>query len=293
MKQNLPLSINIRGRLHYFDRPWIMGILNVTSDSFYAGCRVLDEEGIRARVRTIRDEGAGCIDIGACSTRPGSEPIVAETEWLRLKTAISIVREEWHDAIISVDTYRAEVARKCVEAGADIINDISGGSLDDAMFDTVAELQVPYILTHTRGTPATMSQCTDYNDVVADVITELAFRMRMLRERGVCDIIIDPGFGFAKDTEQNYRLMASLDEICRIGVPVLVGISRKSMIWRPLGITPADALPGTIALNTFSLLHGASILRVHDVAAAVQTRDTISLLNSQRKTENEITENVK
>lgn len=286
MKENQRLSINIRGRLHYFDRPWIMGILNVTSDSFYAGCRTMDESAILARIRAIRDEGADCIDIGACSTRPGSEPVDAATEWMRLEAAIRIVREEWRDAIISVDTYRADVARKCVEAGADIINDIAGGTLDDRMFDTVAELKVPYILTHMRGTPATMSQCTDYNDVVADVITELAFRMKMLRERGVCDIIIDPGFGFAKDTEQNYRLMASLDEICRIGVPVLVGVSRKSMIWRPLDITPADALPGTIALNTFALLHGASILRVHDVAAAVQIREVVGMINGKRETEN-------
>lgn len=255
-----------------------MGILNVTSDSFYAGCRVLDEEGILARVRTIRDEGADCVDIGACSTRPGSAPVDPETEESRLKIAIDIVRREWSDAVISVDTFRADVARRCVEAGADIINDISGGLLDEAMFDTVADLRVPYILTHMRGTPADMSAQTNYNDVVADVVTELAFRIKQLRERGVCDIIVDPGFGFAKDTVQNYNLLASLDEICKIGLPVLVGISRKSMIWRPLGITPADSLPGTIALNSFALLHGASIIRVHDVAAALQTRDTISLL---------------
>lgn len=278
MKENQVLSINIRGCLLDFNRPWIMGILNVTPDSFYAGCRTLDEDGIRARVHTIRDEGADCIDIGACSTRPGSEPVDAHTEWSRLEDAIRIVRAEWPDAIISVDTFRAGVARKSVAAGADIINDISGGTLDDNMFDTVAELRVPYILTHTRATPATMQQCTEYDDVVADVITELAFRLKELRKRGVCDIIIDPGFGFAKDTEQNYRLLASLDEIRRIGLPVLVGLSRKSMIWRPLGITPGEALPGTIALNTFALLHGASILRVHDVAAAVQTRDSLSLL---------------
>lgn len=278
MKHNLGLSINIRGRLHYFSRPWIMGILNVTSDSFYAGCSALDEEGILARVRTIRDEGADCVDIGACSTRPGSAPVDPETEESRLKIAIDIVRREWSDAVISVDTFRADVARRCVEAGADIINDISGGLLDEAMFDTVADLRVPYILTHMRGTPADMSAQTNYNDVVADVVTELAFRIKQLRERGVCDIIVDPGFGFAKDTVQNYNLLASLDEICKIGLPVLVGISRKSMIWRPLGITPADSLPGTIALNSFALLHGASIIRVHDVAAAFQTRDTISLL---------------
>ncbi|MDE6638121.1 MAG: dihydropteroate synthase, partial [Muribaculaceae bacterium] len=210
-----------------------------------------------------------------CSTRPGAMPVDAEVELKRLKAAIAIVREEWPEAVISVDTFRAGVARHCVEAGADIINDISGGTLDLDMFDTVAELSVPYILTHMRGNPETMASLTQYDDVVADVITELAYRLRELRERGVCDIIIDPGFGFAKSVEQNYKLLASLDEIRQIGLPVLVGISRKSMIWRPLGISPADALPGTIALNSFALLHGASILRVHDVAQAVQARDIL------------------
>ncbi|MDE6512233.1 MAG: dihydropteroate synthase, partial [Muribaculaceae bacterium] len=171
--------------------------------------------------------------------------------------------------------------RRWVEGGADIINDISGGSMDSDMFDTVADLRVPYVLTHMRGVPADMQRHTDYNDVVADVITGLACRIRELRERGVCDIIVDPGFGFAKDTEQNYRLMSSLEEICRIGLPVLVGVSRKSMLWRPLGLTPADVLPGTVALNTYALLHGASILRVHDVAAAVQTREVILRLKTQ------------
>ncbi len=275
MKQNQDLTINVRGHLLSFRRPWIMGILNVTSDSFYAGCRADGDEEIRSRVRAIRDEGADCIDIGACSTRPGAEPVDADVELSRLLKAIKIVREEWKDAVISVDTFRAGVARRCVEAGADIINDIAGGTLDPDMFDTVAELRVPYILMHMRGTPATMSQLNQYDDVVADVIKELAYAIRELRQRGVCDIIVDPGFGFAKDAEQNYRLLASLDEICKIGLPVLVGVSRKSMIWRPLGITPSEALPGTIALNTFALLHGASILRVHDVAAAVQARDVV------------------
>ncbi len=277
MKLNQDFTINVRGKLLNFRRPWIMGILNVTSDSFYAGCRVEKDDEIITRVRTIRDEGADCIDIGACSTRPGAEPVDEEIELSRLLNAIGIVRREWPEAIISIDTFRASVARRCVETGADIINDISGGSLDDEMFDTIAELKVPYILMHMRGNPASMSQFTQYNDIVADVISELAYSVRKLRERGVCDIIVDPGFGFAKDVEQNYKLLASLDEVCKIGLPVLVGISRKSMIWRPLGITPHEALPGTIALNSYSFLHGASILRVHDVAAAVQARDVLLL----------------
>lgn len=281
MKQYQDLSINIRGRLLDFRRPWIMGILNVTDDSFFAGCRASSEEDVARRVREIRDQRADCIDIGACSTRPGALPVDAELELERLLTAIAIVRSEWPDAVISVDTFRAHVARRCIEAGADIINDISGGTLDPDMFDTVAQLRVPYILMHMRGTPQTMSTLTQYEDVVADVISELACKLRALRERGVCDIIIDPGFGFAKNVEQNYQLLASLDEIRKMGLPVLVGISRKSMICKPLGITPADALPGTIALNSFALLHGASILRVHDVAQAVQARDTLTILNSK------------
>lgn len=277
MKENL--TINIGGRLMDFSRPKVMGILNVTADSFYGGCRVLDEAGVAARVRQIRDEGADIIDVGACSTRPGSEPVDARTEWHRLETALTITRAEWPDAVVSVDTFRADVARKCVEAGADIINDVSAGA-DEAMFDTVAELRVPYILTHSRGTSATMNSLTDYNDVTADVLTELAYKIRDLRQRGVCDIIVDPGFGFAKTVEQNYELMRHLEELGKIGLPLLVGISRKSMIWRPLGITPEESLPGTIALNTFALLHGADILRVHDVAAAVQTLEVIHNFNS-------------
>lgn len=275
MKYYQDLTINIRGSIHDFRTPWIMGILNVTSDSFYPGCRALDEKDVRARVCAIRDEGADCIDIGACSTRPDSSPVDADIEMVRLLNAISIVRNEWPDAVISVDTFRAGVARRCVAAGADIINDISGGLLDDEMFDTVAELQVPYVITHMRGNPASMAAFTSYDDVVADVISELAYKIRDLRERGVCDIIVDPGFGFAKDVGQNYRLLESIDEIQKIGLPMLVGISRKSMIWRPLGITPAESLPGTIALNSFALLKGASILRVHDVAASVQARDVL------------------
>lgn len=282
MKQNCDLSINIRGRLLDFRSPWIMGILNVTHDSFYSGCRVSDREAITARVCAIRDEGADCIDIGACSTRPGSVAVSSEEEWKRLETALDIVRNEWPDAVVSVDTFRAEVARRCVDAGADIVNDISGGTLDEDMFRTVAELRVPYVITHMRGTPATMAGFTSYNDVVAEVITELAFRIRSLRELGVCDIIVDPGFGFAKDVEQNYCLLASLEEIQRIGLPVLVGVSRKSMIWSPLGITPEEALPGTLALESYAMLHGADIIRVHDVAAAVQARDVILKLKTHK-----------
>lgn len=274
-------TINIRGRLLEIDRPLVMGILNVTDDSFYGGCRVLEEEAVAARVRQIRDEHADILDIGACSTRPGSESVDEATEWERLRRALVIVGREWPEAVVSVDTFRAGVARKCVEAGADIINDVTGGS-DPDMFDTVASLHVPYILMHMRGVPATMQSLTDYADVTADVITELAFKVRQLRERGVCDIIIDPGFGFAKTVEQNYEMMSRLEEFVKMDLPVLVGISRKTMIWKPLSITPDDALPGTVALNTFAMLHGADIVRVHDVAAAVQARDVVGMLDIKK-----------
>lgn len=280
MKSNMNLSINVRGRLLEFKKPWVMGILNVTDDSFYGGCRATATDDVAARIRAIRDEGADCIDIGACSTRPGSQPVDADTEWQRLKSAIAAVRSEWPDAVISIDTFRAGVAERCIDAGADIINDIAGGLLDSDMFDTVARLKVPYVITHMRGTPATMSEFTDYGNVTADVITELAFRIRDLREKGVCDIIVDPGFGFAKTVEQNYELLDNLEEFVKIGLPILVGVSRKSMIWRPLGITPADALPGTLALNAAAIISGAHIIRVHDVAATVQLRDTLCLLKS-------------
>lgn len=279
------LTINIKGQLMDFGQPKVMGILNVTSDSFYGGCRVLDDSGIKARVRQIRNEGADIIDIGACSTRPGSEPVDAATEWKRLQHAIAITRREWPGAVISVDTFRAGVARKCVEAGAHIINDISGGQ-DEAMYNTVADLGVPYILMHMRGVPANMNTLTDYNDVTADVITELAYKIRNLRERGVCDIIVDPGFGFSKTTEQNYEMMDHLEDFVKIGLPLLVGVSRKSMIYKPLGVTPADTLPGTIALNAIALMKGADILRVHDVADAVQLVKLSSLFRPVGHTEN-------
>lgn len=268
-KENL--FIRVGGRLISFASPKVMGILNVTDDSFYGGCRALDSAAIEARICQIRDEGADMIDIGACSTRPGSLPVDADTEWGRLELAIASTRRLWPEAVISVDTFRAGVARRCVEAGADIINDISGGE-DEEMFPTVAELQVPYILMHMRGTPATMQTLTDYADVTADVLTELAFKARRLRELGVCDIILDPGFGFAKTVEQNWEMMRNLGEFVKTGLPLLVGISRKTMLWKPLGATPEDVLPATVALNAFALAGGADILRVHDVAAAVQTR---------------------
>lgn len=249
-----------------------MGILNVTPDSFYSGCRSCEEGKIVARVRQIVDEGAKIIDIGGYSSRPGAEDVTPEEEYERLSQGLSIIKREAPDIIVSVDTFRAEVARRCVEEwGVDIINDISGGTLDNAMFDTVADLQVPYILMHMRGTPATMQSLTQYVDVTRDVISELTEKVDILRQKGVKDIIIDPGFGFSKTIEQNYEMMNRLDEFHGMGMPLFVGISRKSMIYKALGLTPETSLNGTTALNTIATMKGAHILRVHDVKEAVET----------------------
>lgn len=254
-------------------RPWIMGILNVTPDSFYDGSRCPDAERIAARVRQITDEGADVIDIGAYSTRPGADNVSATEELARLERGMEVVRRVAPDAIVSVDTFRADVARSCVEQlGVDIINDVAGGTLDDRMFATVAQLGVPYIVMHMRGTPATMQQLTDYDNVTADVLKYLARKVDELHQMGVNDVIADPGFGFSKTVEQNYELMRGLEVFHELHVPLLVGVSRKSMVFRLLGCTPAEALNGTTVLNTLAIERCAHILRVHDVRQAVETR---------------------
>ncbi len=274
-----PFSLNIRGRLTVFDRPVVMAIVNATPDSFYAESRCKSSDAIADRVRQALAEGADMIDIGAYSSRPGAEHISADEETARLIPAVEAARSISADAIISVDTFRAEVARKAVEAGADIVNDISGGLLDPDMIDTVAELRVPYILMHMRGTPATMQSLTDYpQGVTAGVIAELAHRLERLSLAGVSDVIVDPGFGFAKTLEQNYTLLRDLEAFAMLDRPVLVGLSRKSMATRLLGISAEEALPATVALNTLAIERGASVIRVHDVAAARQTVDITTRL---------------
>ncbi len=266
-----PYTIKLRGRIEIIDHPWVMGILNVTNDSFYGGSRAFDEEAVATRVRTLLDEGVDVIDVGACSTRPGCECIVAEEERRRLDMGMRVLRSIDASVPVSVDTFRADIARHCVEdLGVDIINDISGAS-DPAMARTVAELGVPYVLMHMRGTPADMQQLTEYGaDVVASVLTEMSHSYERLVCAGVGDIIIDPGFGFAKTMEQNYELMRRLDAFAVFGRPIFVGISRKSMLTRLLDISVDDALCATTALNTMALERGAAILRVHDVRAAKQ-----------------------
>lgn len=273
------LSINIKGSLRHFHKPWVMGILNVTPDSFFAESRTIETDDIRRRIDDLISQGADIIDIGGYSSRPGAPEVSADEEYSRLARGLEAIRKYHPDTLISVDTFRADVARRCVSNWeADIINDISGGNLDAEMWPTVAELQVPYILMHMRGTPSSMQSLCDYNDVTADVIRDLAFKIDAMHQLGIADIIVDPGFGFAKDINQNYQLMAELDQFKQLNAPLLVGISRKSMIYRPLDITPQTAINGTTVLNTFALLHGANILRVHDVKEAVEAVKIIDLI---------------
>lgn len=276
-----PFSLNLKGRLAEYDHPAVMGILNVTPDSFYAGSRVTGTVELHRRVERMLAQGADIIDVGGYSSRPGADDVSPEEEMARVRRGVEAIRRVSADIPVSVDTFRADVARRAVlDWGADIVNDISGGALDSGMFSTVAELKVPYILMHMRGTPATMQTRTDYEDVTADVVAELSGLMHQLELDGVADIIIDPGFGFAKTLDQNYELMRHLPQLAQLlGKPVLVGISRKSMITKLLSVTADEALPGTVALNTFALLSGASVLRVHDVEAAVQAVRIVSRLS--------------
>jgi len=271
-------SINLRGRLVEMAHPWVMGILNATPDSFYSDSRVMDAEAIAERALAMVADGADILDIGACSTRPGAENVGLAEEVKRLDVAVRAVRAAvGPSVVISVDTFRAQVAKHCVEElGVDIVNDISGGDLDPLMHSTIAQLQVPYIVMHTRGTPATMQQLTNYDgDVAAVVLEELARKIDTLHQLGINDVIADPGFGFAKTVEQNYRLLSHLEAFHALDVPLLVGLSRKSMIQRVLNCTAAAALNGTTVVNTIALMKGAHIVRVHDVKAAAEARDLV------------------
>ena len=274
-----PYSLNLKGRLVTIDRPWVMGIINVTPDSFYSSSRVGDEQTLVKRVQTMLADGVDVIDVGACSTRPGSESVDAKGEMKRLEWALAVIRRVAPDVILSVDTYRAEVARRCVEQwGIDIINDISGGTLDEKMFRTVADLRVPYVMMHMRGTPETMSAMTDYDNVTAEVLNWMSRRIDELRQLGVQDIIVDPGFGFAKTVEQNYELLSRLEAFHSLEAPLLVGVSRKRMIYIPLDCDASHALNGTTVVNTIALMQGAHILRVHDVRAAAEAVKLVTQL---------------
>jgi len=262
-------SLNIKGTLTSLEEPTVMGILNITPDSFYSNSRKQTEKDIDERIQTILSEGGSIIDVGGYSSRPDAVEVSEDEEASRLIVALRILKEHYPETIVSVDTFRAGVARTCVEDyGVAMINDISGGDLDKDMFDTVAELQVPYILMHMRGTPQTMQQHTDYGNMMEEIILELSKKVRRLNQLGVNDVVIDPGFGFSKTLDQNYLLMNRLKDFSVFELPLLVGISRKSMIYRLLGNTPEESLNGTVVLNTLALMNGADILRVHDVKAA-------------------------
>ena len=264
-------TINIKGQLLDLSQPCVMGILNVTPDSFYAASRKQNEEAIVSRANEILLQGGTIIDIGAYSSRPGGADVSAEEEMERLSRALRLIRNEHPNAIISVDTFRADVAERCVtQHGVDIINDISGGELDSNMFGTVARLKVPYILMHMKGTPQNMQQAPHYDNITAEVLQYFGRKVDELHELGVNDIILDPGYGFAKTLEHNMELFRNQSALLQLGLPLLVGVSRKSMIYRLLNSTPEEALNGTTVLHTMALLSGASILRAHDVKEAME-----------------------
>lgn len=271
MKGLIPYTINTGGKLVDLSEPQVMGILNVTPDSFYSDSRKQSEQDIRDRVEQIVREGGQMIDIGAYSSRSGADDVSPAEEMSRLSMGMKILRDVAPDIPVSVDTFRADVAKMCVEElGVDIINDISGGELDKDMFATVARLGVPYILMHMKGNPQNMQNDPHYDDLMKEVLLYFAERIQKLRDLGQKDIILDPGFGFAKTLEHNYELMNHLEELKIFELPILSGISRKSMIYKLLGSTPHEALNGTSVLNTISLMKGASILRVHDVKECVE-----------------------
>ena len=268
----LNYTINANGQLIDLGTPQVMGILNVTPDSFYSGSRKQTETEIAERVEQILAEGGQMIDIGAYSSRPNADDVSTKEEMERLRRGLRILREKAPNAIVSVDTFRADVAKMCVEEyGVQIVNDISGGELDKEMFPTVARLGVPYVLMHMKGTPQTMQEAPHYDDLMKEVLLYFAEKIQQLRDLGQKDIILDPGFGFAKTLEHNYELLSHLEALQIFELPILVGVSRKSMIYKLLGTTAQEALNGTTVLNTICLMKGcANILRVHDVKECVE-----------------------
>ena len=269
---------NIRGMLYALDSPRIMGIVNLTPDSFYDKSRVQKEDAILKRVETMFGEGADFIDLGGYSSRPGATHISEQEEWDRLLPAMKLILKNFPDALISVDTFRSSIARMAYEEGASIINDISGGQMDDQMFKTISEIRLPYILMHMKGDPRTMNSLSTYDNLFKEMINYFESKILELKASGVSDIIVDPGFGFAKSLDQNYELLKNFTYFEVLGYPLLVGLSRKSMIFKELGVQPSEALNGTIALNTVSLIKRASILRVHDIKEAKEVVNLVAKL---------------
>lgn len=289
MEEVASKCINVNGSLLDLSVPCVMGILNVTPDSFYAGSRMQTETDIARRVRQIVDEGAAIIDIGAYSSRPGAEEVSPREEMDRLRMGLDILRKIHPEAVVSVDTFRADVARMCVEEyGVAIINDIAAGEMDAEMFRTVAELNVPYIMMHMQGTPQNMQQNPHYDNLLKEVFMYFARKVQQLRDLGVKDIILDPGFGFGKTVEHNYELLFHLEEFRLFELPLLAGVSRKSMIYRLLGTTPQESLNGTTVLDTICLLKGADILRVHDVREAVETVKIVEAMRAAASQNNKL-----
>ncbi|EGJ70775.1 dihydropteroate synthase [Bacteroides coprosuis DSM 18011] len=283
MKSKAPKYINVNGKLMDLAQPQVMGILNVTPDSFYAASRKQTELDIKQRALQIIDEGGTIIDVGAYSSRPNAKHITTEEEMDRLHFGLKIINETIPNAVISVDTFRADVARMCVEEhGVAIINDIATGQMDENMFDTIADLNVPYIIMHMQGTPQTMQKNPHYENLLKEVLEYFAHKVGRLQELGVKDIILDPGFGFGKTVTHNYELLAALDEFSIFDLPILVGVSRKSMIYNLLDISPDEALNGTSVINALSLERGANILRVHDVKEAVEV---VRIINKMKESD--------
>jgi dihydropteroate synthase len=289
-----PRYINAGGRLLDLEIPKVMGIINITPDSFYKGSRYITDEEILGTATKMFEDGADILDVGGYSSRPGAKDISVDEESNRVLKAIKLINRELPDAIISIDTFRADIAREAVlECGAHIINDISGGDADSKMFSIVEKLNVPYILMHMKGDPRTMQNNPVYEDIVADILKWFGERIFKLKSAGLRDIIIDPGFGFGKTINHNFELLRRLGDFSIAGLPVLVGISRKSMIWKTLDISVDEALNGTTALNAIAIFNGADILRVHDVKEAVQTVRLIKKVknietrNAQHKTSNQ------
>lgn len=265
------MLINCKGTLIDLSSPKVMGILNCTPDSFFDGGKYKDEQSLLTQAEKMVADGADFIDIGAYSSRPDAGFVAEEEELRRIVPVVEMLNKNFPEAILSIDTFRAKIAEACINAGAAIVNDISAGRLDENMLETVDRLKVPYIMMHMRGNPQTMQSLTQYDDIVSDMLFYFSERIAAARDHGIDDLIIDPGFGFAKTLEQNYEVLNKLELFKITGMPILAGLSRKSMIYKFLGTTPAEALNGTTALNTIALMKGANILRVHDVKEAVET----------------------
>ena len=264
------MTINCKGYLIDLTHPKIMGVLNITPDSFYDGGKYKDEKSILSQTEKMLSEGATFIDIGAYSSRPGADSVSEDGELKRMLPIVEILLKTFPEIIISVDTFRSEVAKNCLESGVALINDISAGKLDESMLPTIARFKVPYIMMHMRGTPKTMQKLTNYKNLLVDILKYFSERIVQARKLGINDIIVDPGFGFSKTLTQNYELLSKLELFQNLGLPILAGLSRKSMIYNPLDTTPKNALNGTTALNMVALMNGANILRVHDVKEAVE-----------------------